>query len=175
MLAPRSRALCALVLVLLAGLALLSGCGAGADKGPQTKEGFINDADAVCEDFVGEFADAGSANPGTAKEVADANKVLADLYGRFSARMSKVRLPGAGAARAKAQGYIRSVRSSEPLLARLRTASDAFLDAAKGQDRQALAVAGDNLRIALDAFRATRAQSDRLAVEYGLNLCGNLD
>lgn len=171
-----SRFLGALVLLLVSGLAVLSGCG-GGDKGPQTKAGFINDADAVCEDFVGKFADAGSANPGTAKEVADANKVLADLYERFSQRMSDVRLPAAatGAARTKAQGYVRSVRSSQPLLERLRTASQGFLDAAKGQDRQALTVAGDNLRIALDAFRATRAQSDRLAVEYGLNLCGNLD
>jgi len=67
------------------------------------------------------------------------------------------------------------VRASEPLLAELRSTSDAFLDAAKGQDRQALTVAGNNLRIALDRFRATRAKSDTLAVQEGLNLCGNLD
>ena len=35
--------------------------------------------------------------------------------------------------------------------------------------------ARDDLRTALDRFRATRARSDTLAVEYGLNLCGNLD
>lgn len=173
MLDSRPRSLAVLVVLLVAGLALLSGC--GGDKGPQTKEGFILDADGVCEDFVGEFRDAGSASPATAKEVADANKVLADLYGRFSDAMGKVRLPASGTARTQAKAYVDSVRASEPLLDRLRSASDAFLQAAGGQDRQALTVAGSNLRIALDRFRATRARSDTLAVAYGLNLCGNLD
>lgn len=163
-----------LVLLLVAGLALLSGCG-GDDRGPQTKEGFILDADGVCGSFAGEFQDAGSANPGTAKEVADANKVLADIYGRFREVMGKVRLPPGGTARTQAKAYVDSVRASKPLLGRLRATADAFLTAARGQDRQALAVAGTDLRIALDRFRANRARSDTLAVQYGLNLCGNLD
>ena len=163
-----------LVLLLVAGLLPLSGCG-GDDRGPQTKEGFILDADGVCESFAGEFEDAGSANPGTAKEVADANKVLADTYERFSEVMGKVRLPASGAARTQAKAYVDSVRAAEPLLDRLRSTADAFLEAARGTDRQALTVAGNNLRIALDAFRAARAKSDTLAVQYGLNLCGNLD
>jgi hypothetical protein len=163
-----------LVLLLVAGLALLGGCG-GDDRGPQTKEGFILDADGVCQSFAGEFEDAGSANPGTAKEVADANKVLADVYKRFSDVMSDVRLPASGPARTQAKAYVDSVRAARPLLGRLRATSDAFLDAAKGQDRQALTVAGNDLRIALDGFRASRAKSDTLAVQYGLNLCGNLD
>jgi len=161
-----------LVLVLAAGLALLSGC--GGDSGPQTKEGFILDADGVCESFLTEFEDAGSGNPGTAQEVAEANKVLADVYGRFSDVMRQVRLPD-GAGRTQAQAYVGSVRASEPLLERLRSTADAFLEAARGTDRQALAVAGNDLRAALDGFRATRARSDTLAVDYGLNLCGNLD
>lgn len=172
MLAFRRRCRAVLLLVLFAGLALLSGC--GGDSGPQTKEGFVLDADGVCESFLTEFQDAGSANPGTAKEVADANKVLADLYARFSDVMKKVRLPD-GAGRTQAQAYVNSVRASEPLLDRLRSTADAFLAAAEGQDRQALTVAGNDLRSALDAFRASRARSDTLAVDYGLNLCGNLD
>lgn len=163
-----------LVLVLVAGVLPLSGCG-GDDRGPQTKEGFTLDADGVCESFAGEFQDAGSENPGTAKEVADANKVLADLYERFSGVMGEVRLPASGAARTQAKAYVDSVRASEPLLERLRATADAFLTAAQGQDRQALTVAGNDLRIALDGFRASRAKSDTLAVQYGLNLCGNLD
>lgn len=170
---PDLRRIASVPVLLLAVAALMAGC--GGDDGPQTKEGFVNDADAVCQSFAEDFQNAGSANPGTPKQVADANRVLADLYERFSARMSKVRLPDAGPARKGAQAYVRSVQASEPLLARLRTASDGFLDAARGTDRQALTVAGDNLRIALDRFRATRATSDSLAVEYGLNLCGNLD
>ena len=175
MLISRARTLAtlALVLVLAAGPVLLNGC--GGDDGPQTKEGFILDADGVCESFVDEFEDAGAKNPGTAKEVAEANKVLADLYERFSERMVKVRLPDAGSARTQAQAYVDSVRRSQPTLKRVRSASDEFLEAAEGTDARALSNAGNDLRSALDAFRATRSASDRLAVAYGLNLCGNLD
>jgi len=162
-----------LVLVIVAGVVLLTGC--GGDDTPQTKEGFILEADGVCESYVDEFNKAGSQSPGTPKEVAQANDVLADLYERFSERIGEVRLPAAGAARTRAKAYVDSVRRSEPLLDRLRAASKAFLEAAQGTDARMLITAGNNLRQALDAFRASRSASDRLAVEYGLNLCGNLD
>jgi hypothetical protein len=171
---PRRLAVLPLVLVLVAGVALLAGCG-GGDDGPQTKEGFILDADGVCEDFLGEFADAGADDPGTAREVADANKVLADVYEKFSNRISDVRLPEAAAARKGAAAYVSSVRMSEQLLDGLRSSADDFLAAAEGTDARALTTAGNNLRVALDRFRASRAQSDTLAISYGLNLCGNLD
>ena len=86
-----------------------------------------------------------------------------------------MRLPAAGAARTQARAYVDSVRRSEPLLDRLRAAADEFLQAARSNEAQALQTAGNNLRQALDAFRASRSASDRLAVEYGLTLCGNLD
>ena len=174
MLACHRRSLAVLILVLFAGVLLLSGCG-GDDSGPQTKEGFILEADGVCESYVDEFNKAGSQSPGTPKEVAQANDVLADLYERFSERIGEVRLPAAGAARTRAKAYVDSVRRSEPLLDRLRAASKAFLEAAQGTDARMLITAGNNLRQALDAFRASRSASDRLAVEYGLNLCGNLN
>ena len=169
----KPRPLSVLVGLLVAGLLALSGC--GGDDAPQTKEGFILEADGVCETFVDEFAEAGAQDPGTPQEVAEANQVLADLYERFSERISEVRLPAAGAARTQARAYIDSVRRSEPLLDRLRAASDEFLQAAQRNDPRALSTAGNNLRQALDAFRASRSASDRLAVEYGLTLCGNLD
>ena len=167
---PRPRALLAL---LLAGLALLAGC--GGDDTPQTKESFILEADGVCATFVDEFAEAGAQDPGTPEEVAAANRVLADLYERFSERIREVELPAAGTARTQARAYIDSVRRSDPLLERLRESSAAFLEAARGTNAQTLRNAGNNLRQALDAFRASRSASDRLAVDYGLNLCGNLD
>ena len=159
--------------VLLLALALIAGC--GGDDAPQTKEGFISAADEVCQSLAGEFESSGHQQPGTAKEVADANHVLADLYGKLSERLGKVRLPETGAARTDAQAYIASVKRGDPLVKRVRAAADGFYEAAKGSDKQALAVAGTALRSALDAFRAARAQSDTLAVSYGLNLCGNLD
>ena len=158
--------------VLLLAFALLAGC--GGDDGPQTKEGFISEADGVCQSLAGEFQSSGSQQPGTPQEVADANHVIADLYEKFSDRLGKVRLPE-GAARTDAQAYVTSVTKTEPLLDRLRSSADGFLEAAKGTDRQALSVAGSAVRSSLDAFRAARAQSDTLAVSYGLNLCGNLD
>src|SRR5687767_7937700 len=144
----------ALLLVLVAGLGLLAGC--GGDDGPQTKEGFISEADGVCEEFLDEFAEAGADDPTTAREVADANRVLADTYERFSERIAEVRLPTAGAARTQAQAYVNSVRRAEPLLERLRSTADDFLEASRGRDTRALTVAGNNLRSALDAFRANR-------------------
>jgi hypothetical protein len=159
--------------VLLLAFALVAGC--GGDDAPQTKQGFIDDADGVCQSLSGEFDSAGSQQPGTPKEVADANHVLADLYEKLADRLAKVRLPEKGADRTGAQNYVSSVQKAKPLLTRLRSSADGFLEAAKGTDRQALSVAANKLRSSLDAFRAARAQSDSLAVAFGLNLCGNLD
>ncbi len=161
----------ATVPVLLLALALLAGCG----DGPQTKEGFISEADGVCQDLAGDFESSGSQQPGTPQEVRDANHLLADLYEKLTDRLGDVRLPATGAARAQAQGYVASVQKTKPLLGGLRSAADGFLEAAKGNDSQALSVAANTLRGALDAFRAARAASDSLAVSYGLSLCGNLD
>jgi ribosomal protein S20 len=85
-----------------------------------------------------------------------------------------VRLPDTGAPRRQAQAFVASIRTADPLVERLRTASKDFVTAAQSKDRQATAVAGNEVRSALDAFRAARANSDRLAIGYGMNLCGNL-
>ena len=154
-------------------VALLTGCG-DDDKGPQTKEGFIAAADGVCEDLFSEFAQIEAAAPETPQEVAAANEELADLYDKLAEQLSEVRLPAGGAARTQAQQFVASVRAGEPALADLRAASERFVDAAEAKDRQALRTTANDVRAALDAFRAARANSDRLAVQYGLNFCGNL-
>jgi hypothetical protein len=152
--------------------ALLAGCGDGS--GPQTKEGFISAADGVCEKVQSDIQRAGSAEPQTPAQVAEANDTLADLYDRLADDLGRVPLPEAGAARRQAQAFIASVRAADPLVEKLRAASKGFVTAARAQDRQAAAAAGNEVRGALDAFRAARARSDRLALQYGLNICGNL-
>lgn len=154
-------------------VALLAGCGGGED-GPQTKEGFIVAADSVCRDLAGDLAQAGAANPQTPEQVAEANNVLADLYGRLVEGIGKVRLPDAGAPRRQAQAFVASVRTADPLVEQLRAVSKDFVTAASSKDRQATAAAGNEVRSALDAFRAARASSDRLAIGYGMSFCGNL-
>lgn len=153
--------------------ALLTGCG-DDDSGPQTKEGFISAADGVCQDLFSEFAQIEAAAPRTPQEVAAANDELADLYEKLADRLADVELPASGAARTQAQAFIASVRAAEPSLATLRKASERFVDAAEARDQRALATAGNDVRTALDTFRAARANTDRLAVQYGLTFCGNL-
>lgn len=153
--------------------ALLAGCG-GGDTGPQTKEGFISAADGVCENVQSDIQRAGAANPQTPQQVADANNVLADLYGKLADDIAKVRLPEAGAARRQAQTFVASIRSADPLVEKLRAASKDFVTAADSKDARATATAGTEVRSALDAFRSARATSDRLALGYGMNICGNL-
>ena len=163
------RSLTAVVLA----AALLAGCG-GDDDAPQTKEGFISAADDVCQDLFSDFARASSNTPETPQEVADANDELADLYERLSARLDDVPLPEAGAARTQAQAFVTSVRAAVPLLENLRDASSRFVEAAETRDREAVTRAGNDVRTALDSFRAARAESDRRAIRYGLTFCGNL-
>ncbi len=158
---------------ILLATVLLAGCG-GDDTGPQTKEGFISAADVVCQDLFSEFAQASAGQPTTPQAVAEANNELADTYDELAVRLSEVPLPEAGAARRQAQAFVRSVRAVQPVLEKLRGASGRFVDAANAEDRQALAKAGNDVRSSLDAFRSARAQSDRLAIAYGLNFCGNL-
>jgi hypothetical protein len=164
-----ARTLTAVVLATV----LLAGCG-GDEAGPQTKAGFISAADSVCQDLFSQFAEAGSGQPTTPQAVADANNELADTYDELAARLEDVRLPEAGAARTQAQAFVTSVRAVQPLLENLRGASRRFVTAANAQDRPALAKAGNDVRTSLDAFRSARAESDRLAIDYGLNFCGNL-
>ena len=160
-----------LALALLA-LALLAGCG-GADP-PQTMAGFIADADEVCEGLAAEIQEAGACQPTAPQQIDEANDVLADLYGRLADRLGDVRLPERAADRREAQEYVASVRRAVPLLDGLRRASARFVAAARENDANALATAGSDVRRALDRFRAARAASDRLAIDLGLNVCGNL-
>src|SRR3954451_5347217 len=152
----------------MALIALLAGCGGSEDTGLQTKEGFIVAADGVCQDLASDLAAAGSANPLTPQQVAEANNVLADLYGKLVEGLAKVRLPDTGAPRRQAHAFVASVRTADPLVERLGRASKDFVTAAKTKDRQATAVAGNEVRSALAAFRAARANSDRLAIGYGM-------
>lgn len=163
-----------LAAVLLAA-ALLAGCAGSDEPEIQTKDGYIADADGVCERLAQRFAEAGSTDPQTPEQVADAADVLADLYGDLLDGLQDVRLPSAAADRRGAAAYVAAVRSTNPRLAQLRTAADRFVAAAGGQDRRELAQAGVAVRKALDAFRAAQSRADTLAVGYGFNVCGDLN
>jgi hypothetical protein len=162
-----------LTAVLLSAALLVTGCG-GNDEGPQTKEGFISAADAVCEDLFSEFAQVDANEPKTPQDVAAANDQLADTYEKLGDKLDEVRLPDSRPARTQAEAFVASVRGAEPLLTNLRASSKRFVDAAAAKDQEAVAKAGNDVRTALDGFRSSRADSDRLAIAYGLNFCGNL-
>ncbi len=166
---PLRRALTAVLLTTV----LLGGCG-GEDQVPQTKEGFISAADNVCEDLFSTFAQASEDQPRTPQDVASANNRLADTYEQLAERLDEVPLPETGAARTQAQAFVSSMRAAEPLLENLRASSKRFVEAGEAKDHRALAKSGNEVRAALDAFRSARADSDRLAIAYGLNFCGNL-
>ena len=159
--------------IALLALALLGGCGGGDDP-PKTMAGFIAAADGVCEGLAAEIEEAGARQPTTPQQIGQANDVLADLYGRLAERLGDVRLPERAADRRQAQAYVASVRRAVRPLDDLRRASARFVAAARENDTSALSTAGGDVRRALDAFRAARAASDRLAIDLGLNVCGNL-
>jgi hypothetical protein len=160
------------VLVALLSVGLIGGCGGGEPK-KQTKDQFIAEADVVCAGVADDVQRKGATEPTTPEEIAQANNVLADAYGKLADGLSEIELP-VGADRAGARAYIDSVRRTDPLLDKLRSSGKALVDAVNGADRQALADAGNGVRSALDGFRKARADSDLLAVRYGLNVCGNL-
>ncbi len=158
--------------VVLLGVVLL---GCGGEPAPQTKEGFISAADGVCQNVAVKLAEDGEGDPRTASQIARANTILADRYGELADELAKVQLPATQPDRREAEAFVASVRAADPAIAKLRAASDRFLTAAQTQNARALTRAGTEVRGALDAFRAARAQSDALAIQYGLNLCGNLN
>ena len=160
----------ALLLVLV--VALSSG-GCGGSDAPKTKEEFIAEADTVCERLAASFAKAGSTNPQTPDEIGTANSVLAELYDDLARDLSDLTAPP-GTAGAGARDYIAAIQRSDTLVQRMKATSLELATAAHGRDPRRLAKAGNDLRSALDAFRAARAEADRLAVDYGFNTCGNL-
>ncbi|MEA2231384.1 MAG: hypothetical protein QOD83_1200 [Solirubrobacteraceae bacterium] len=160
------------VLVALLSAGLLAGCGGGEPK-KQTKEQFIAEADAVCAGVADNLRRKGATDPKTPQDIAQANNVLADVYGDLAEGLSKIQLPG-GADRAGAKAYVASVTRADPVLARLTSSGQALVDAVNASDARALTAAGNDVRAALDGFRKARADSDLLAVKYGFNVCGNL-
>jgi hypothetical protein len=159
-----------LAALLLVAALLVSGCGGG---GPQTQEQFVDDADAVCESLAERFATAGETDPRTPQEIARSNRVLAELYGDLRSKLEEIELPE-GDGRAGARAYVDAVRQTDAPLQRLQAASGALVAAAGGRDPRALTQAGNDVRSALDAFRGAAAVADRLAIDYGFNVCGNI-
>jgi hypothetical protein len=159
----------------LTAAALLAGCG-GGDDGPKvvTKDSFISEGDLVCASLAERFADAGATDPKSSKDIADSARVLADNYGDLLEGLRDLDLPTAAADRRGAAAYVAAVQRTEGLLGDLRTSSKAFQASTAGTDVAKVQEAGNEVRQALDAFRAGQASANRRAVTYGFNLCGNL-
>ncbi len=156
--------------------ALLGGCG-GGDDGPdvQTKDSYIAQADDVCAKLAQRFQDAGETDPQTPEQIAQSADVLADLYGDLLGGLQDVRPPAAAEPRRGAAAFLAGVRRTDGLLDDLQASAQRFVDASNGQDARELTAAGNAVRTALDAFRAEQAATDRLALEYGFDVCSGLN
>gem|GEM_PF-1528846 len=163
----------------LVAAALLAGCGgaSGGEPAIATKDDYIAAGDEVCAGLITRFNDAGATDPKTAKDIVESADVLSDLYGDLLDGLGGLKLPQGAAARKGATDYVTAIKRTSALLGPLRTSAKAFEQAtdARKKDPAAIAQSGNDVRKALDAFRASQAQANQRALEYGFNLCGNLD
>jgi hypothetical protein len=166
-----SRAVAAALALVL----LLAGCGGGDEPKTMTKQRYVAEGDVVCAGLSEKFAAAGATDPRTPEEIAQSADVLADLYGQLRKGLQDIKLPAAPAERRGAAAYVAAVRRTDPALARLRSSAQRFVVVAKSDDQRELAAAGNDVRAALDAFRAAQAQADGRALDYGFEYCGNLN
>jgi hypothetical protein len=159
----------------LVAAAVLAGCGGGSDK-PKitTKAEYIAAGDEVCAGLGDRFASAGATDPQTPKEIVASADLLADLYGDLAKGLQDIKLPPSPADRG-ARGYVDAVKRTGPALATLRSSAQRLQDAVGAKDARKVALAGNDVRKALDQFRAAQAQGNQLARDYGFNLCGNLN
>ncbi len=160
-----------------AALLLATGCGGGGG-GDQpkvvTKDFYIAAGDAVCATQSERLNTAGDADPQTPKQIVDAANKLAGIYGDLHTELQKLKLPASGAARAGAAAYISAVGATQTLVGDLRTSAQAFAEAVSAKDRDKIAAAGNDVRRALDAFRAGQVEANRLALDYGFDICSSL-
>jgi hypothetical protein len=155
---------------------LLAGCGGGSDK-PKivTKDLYVAEGDNVCASLNERFNTAGAANPQTAKQIVDSADVLASLYGDLRKGLKDLRLPARAADRRGAAAYVAAVGHTGALVTQLRASAARFQAAVAARNTRALTTTGVAVRSALDAFRASQAHANQLALAYGFNLCGNLN
>jgi hypothetical protein len=160
----------------LLAAALLAGCGGATDE-PKvvTKDLYIAEGDNVCAGLSERINSAGASNPKTPTDIVDAANTLADLYGELLKGLRGVRLPTRAADRTGAAAYVAAVGRTDALLAQLRSSAKRFVDAVDAKDQNKIGQTGNDVRSALDAFRAAQAQANQRALIYGFNLCGNLN
>ncbi|HEV7808117.1 MAG TPA: hypothetical protein VGO80_20050 [Solirubrobacteraceae bacterium] len=154
---------CGLSLILVGAL-LLAGCG---DDGPKvaSKADFIAAADRICvqRDARGRRL---ARESGT--DVGRLSGKLAEAYADAIAQVEALDLP-AGAARAGAQRYVRSVVAMRRPVARMRAAA---AQVAKAADLSALKAASAQLQIAVSTVQASSDVADLNARTYGMKSCG---
>jgi hypothetical protein len=167
----------AIAAALLAAV-LLAGCGGGGGSDTPkvvTKDLYIAQADEVCGGLGERFNSAGASDPKTPKEIVDSADVLANLYGDLLGGLKKLKLPSRAPDRVGAQLYVAAVGSTNALLAQLQASSKSFAAAVDAKQARKIESTGNDVRSALDAFRAAQAKANTRAIAYGFNLCGNLN
>lgn len=159
-------------------LLLATGCG-GAGTGDQpkvvTKQFYIAEADAVCAKISERLNTSGDADPQTPKQIVDAANKLADIYGDLRTDLRKLKAPSGAAARQGATAYIGAVDRTQTLVGQLRTSAQTFTEAVSAaKDRNKITATGNDVRRALDAFRAGQVEANKRALDYGFNICSSL-
>ena len=165
-----------LAAALLAAALAVAGCGGGSDE-PKivSKDLYIAEGDQVCASLADRFRSAGSNNPNTPQQITASANVLADIYGDLEQKLKDIKPPTAVADRRGATAYVAAVGRTGSLLGQLRSSAKSLEDAAKANDATRVTDAGNAVRGALDAFRASQARANQRALAYGFNLCGNLN
>jgi hypothetical protein len=159
----------------LAAAALIAGCGGSDAPKIASKADFIAAGDSVCASLSARFESAGKANPKTAQEIADSAGVLASVYGDLHKRLVAIALPPKAGDRPGAKAYVDAVGATGPPLAALGASTKRLLAAADAKDNRKAAIAGQDVRKALDDFRAAQQQANASARGYGFNICSSLN
>jgi len=159
--------------ILLAGAAVLGGCGGGEkdDEAPakiESKADYIKAGDKICHDRDDRSLKLAKSSNNKGN-VADLTGQLADIYADAIADQRELALPP-GAARAGAERYVRSVIAMTRPVQRMKDSADAL---AKADDDAAVKKAATTLQLSVNTVQSIGDLADQQARRYGFKVCGH--